>query len=80
MKTYPDINKQITSFLRLSNTTASALYAADRIEELEAEREQLQKACEAALGNIGMNIMGESCNPELEAMLRAALGKPEVET
>ena len=51
-------------------------YAADCIEELEAEREKLRGACEAALDDIGTNIMGESCNPELEAMLCAALGKP----
>ena len=40
-----------------------------------AEQQKLREACEAALDTIGTNIMGESCNPELEAMLRAALGK-----
>jgi len=73
------MNEQIVDVLRWTDNPAS-LYAAARSEELEAEREKLRQACQAALDDIGTNIMGESCDPEFEAMLRAALGKPEEES
>ena len=48
MKTYPAMNEQIVGILRMSDKPA-VLYAAARIEELEAERDTLVEACEAAM-------------------------------
>jgi len=83
MSTYPKMNKQIVGILRWSDKPA-ILYAAARIEELEAERDALRKACEAYLADHDNDIAGLcrdagiqpskcDCGPCKQA--RAALGK-----
>ena len=41
-ETYPEMNTKIVGILRWGGDDPMALYAAQRIEELEAEVEQLQ--------------------------------------
>jgi len=47
MNTYPKMNEQIVGILRWTDNPAG-LYAADRIEELEAERDALASVLEDA--------------------------------
>jgi len=42
IKTYPEMNARIVSILRICGADPSLLYAAQRIEELEAEVERLR--------------------------------------
>jgi len=109
MNTYPAMNEQIVDVLRWTDNPAS-LYAAARIEELEAERDalagvlgdanelhgevraerdKLQKVCEALVKRVLRHMdSGERpcplCNHHFNhnddcpfILARAALGKPE---
>jgi len=46
--TYPQMNAKITALLRINTENPACLYAADRIEELEAQCATLLNACKDA--------------------------------
>ena len=86
MNTYPEMNENIVTILRWTDNPVS-LYAAVRIEELEAKQERLVKACKAYLRDHDddvarlcryAGIQTSACGCDLCKQARAAL-KPIME-
>lgn len=52
MHTYPEMNKKIVGLLKIDNSSPVNAYAAERIQELEAQNQELVKKLERALDHI----------------------------
>ena len=72
MHTDPSMDKKIVGLLKIDDTRALNEYAAVRIQELEAERDELLEALEAVLPQvwIGINDGCVTSDEEYEHALR----------
>ena len=74
VETYPEMNTKIVWLLRMIDDNPVCVYAAARIEELEAEREGLLEACEALLNILPTSdVKPESDAARVIEQARAAL-------
>lgn len=61
MNTYPEMNAKIVSLLRIDDKNPVDLYAAQRIEELELELEQMRKETELSWGMVPTTCTVKEC-------------------
>jgi hypothetical protein len=84
MHTYPEMNKKIVGLLKIDNSSPVNAYAAERIQELEAQNQELVKKLERALDHITyfnapeFDLVNEA-DPNLEDDLRLLLAKAKGE-
>lgn len=83
MHTYPEMNKKIVGLLKIDDTSALNEYAAVRIQELEAERDELLEAAEEFLAielkTIWPRAYGKSTYNDAFYKLKNAIAKAKGE-
>ena len=75
IETYPEMNEKIVWLLRMTPDNPVPIYAAARIEELEAERERLRGLLLDYRDDHDYQLGGSECNCDLCEQAGAVLGQ-----
>lgn len=69
---YPKMNARIVDILRINSDNPVTLYAAQRIEKLEAEAERLRSSLEAVLDEATSDLNRDIIITECQSVLKPA--------